>query len=254
MPQPLCMKLFNKLIRKALHIISLCLVCACWSCTHSSNYDVDRAVYPIKGIDLSAHNGLVDFQKVKDDTVSFVILKATEGTDFCDAMFAHNYKEARKAGLKVGAYHFFRFDTPGKMQAEHFISSLSGRMLDLPLVIDVEDWQNAKGVSASAVVRQLRQMIDTLAALGHRVMIYTNRAGYAKYVKGNFPDTHLWYCTFSGEPPHGVDKWALWQHSHSGKVNGVEGNVDVNTFNGKEPAFRAFTMRVDTIPGKPSAY
>ena len=229
-------------------------MCACWSCTHSSNYDVDRAVYPIKGIDLSAHNGLVDFQKVKDDTVSFVILKATEGTDFCDAMFAHNYKEARKAGLKVGAYHFFRFDTPGKMQAEHFISSLSGRMLDLPLVIDVEDWQNAKGVSASAVVRQLRLMIDTLAALGHRVMIYTNRAGYAKYVKGNFPDTHLWYCTFSGEPPHGVDKWALWQHSHSGKVNGVEGNVDVNTFNGKEAAFRAFTMRVDTIPGKPSAY
>lgn len=74
----------------------------------------DRNLYPTRGIDISAHNGTIDFGKVKKAGYDFVIIKATEGTDFKDSMFSDNLRRAREAGLKVGAYHFFRFDTDGE--------------------------------------------------------------------------------------------------------------------------------------------
>ena len=76
--------------------------------------------YEIVGIDVSAHNGDIDFDRVKAEGIEFVFIKATEGSTFKDKRFVDNVRKARKAGLKVGAYHFFRFDTPGYMQGLNF--------------------------------------------------------------------------------------------------------------------------------------
>ncbi|MDE6541089.1 MAG: hypothetical protein K2L74_03660, partial [Muribaculaceae bacterium] len=64
--------------------------------------DPDRTRYPMRGIDISAHNGLVDFRRVAADSVAFVFLKASEGDSFRDATFDDNYFRARQAGLAVG--------------------------------------------------------------------------------------------------------------------------------------------------------
>nr|MDE7190383.1 hypothetical protein [Muribaculaceae bacterium] len=96
----------------------------------------DRNRFEVIGIDISAHNGDIDFRKVAADGISFVIIKATEGGTFKDRKFIDNLRKAREAGLKVGAYHFFRFDTPGYMQGLNFLNSLQSRQLDLPLIID----------------------------------------------------------------------------------------------------------------------
>lgn len=197
--------------------------------------DVDRSVYPVKGIDVSAHNGTVDFSQVASDTVSFVMLKATEGTDFCDANFSTNFTAAKEAGLLVGAYHFFRFNSPGRVQARHFIESVKGRPLDLPLAVDVEKWGNPTSYHVDSVKVELAAMLNELDHSGYRVILYTNKHGYETFIKDDFADIPLWICSLSRPPA--IPGWKLWQHSHKGRVKGVGTSVDLNTFNGDTSAF-----------------
>lgn len=207
--------------------------------------DVDRTVYPVKGIDVSAHNGTIDFCQVAADTVTFVMLKTTEGTDFCDANFSTNFAAAKKAGLLVGAYHFFRFKSPGRVQARHFIESVKGRALDFPLVVDVEKWGNPTTYHVDSVKAELADMLRELDRCGYRVMLYTNRHGYETFIKDDFADIPLWICSLSKPPA--IPGWKLWQHSHKGSVKGVDTPVDLNTFNGDTSAFasalRSWTER-----------
>lgn len=225
-------------MKKWLLILAV-LLCGC---RHGAlHVDVDREAYPVKGIDLSAHNGDVDFVQVAADTVTFVLLKATEGTDFCDARFATNLARAKDAGLKVGAYHFFRFDSPGHLQAYHFMRTVGNADLDLPMAIDVEEWQNATGVPYAEVSAQLAEMVEVLQAAGRRVMIYSNRKGYAQYVlPAAASDMQLWISSPSAEPQ--VPGWTLWQHSQEGAIRGIDGLVDINTFNGTADEFELWLL------------
>ncbi len=199
-----------------------------------SDYQVDRSAYPVKGIDISAHNGVIDFDRVRSDSVAFVMIKATEGADFCDPLFRRNVRDARRAGLKVGAYHFFRFETPGHLQAYNFLTSVSRESMDMPLAIDVENWNNADGVPGEEIVSQLAQMVNVLREAGYRVMIYTNKDGYEQYVEDNFDDVGLWVSSLGSEPKA---DWTLWQHSHCGSVQGIDGSVDINTYRGTGSEF-----------------
>lgn len=224
--------LVTKIFRIGRVLKNLCVVAffVLASCSSGSNhYDVDRNAYPLKGIDVSAHNGNIDFESVAADTVAFVMIKATEGDDFCDAMFASNYDKAKAAGLFAGAYHFFRFGTPGHIQAYHFLNTIKGREMDLPLAIDVEEWKNDDGVPFVEVKEQLKRMVDVLRSNGNKVVIYTNRNGYNNFVKGELDDVPLWICSLNGKP---ATDWRLWQHSHSGKVAGISTPVDLDTFQG----------------------
>ena len=118
----------------------------------SAHVDVDRSRYPVKGIDVSAHNGAVNYARVAADTVSFVLAKASEGVSFRDKKFVMNVESARRQGLRTGAYHFFRFDTPGFRQAQNFLRAVDGVVLDFPLIIDVEEWGNAETFTTAEVV------------------------------------------------------------------------------------------------------
>lgn len=200
-----------------------------------THIDVSRAVHPVKGIDLSAHNGLVNFAEVAADSVEFVYLKATEGETFRDPLFILNYAKARDEGLRVGAYHFFRFDCEGWRQSYNLLQTIEGLHLDLPIAIDVEENGNPDAIQTDEIVRNLRSMVDYLCASGHRVVIYTNKNGFRRFIRGRFDDVPLWLCSFTDPPIHG--QWTLWQHSHRGHVKGVGGPVDLDTFNGSRDDF-----------------
>ena len=129
---------------------------------------VDRNKYPILGIDVSAHNGDIDFNKVKADGYTFVFIKASEGEDYHDSKFLTNYENARKAGLKVGAYHFFRKKTDGLNQAKNFLEMVAGRNLDLPLVVDVEDWSNDEQIKDERTQQHSTPCSTTCAREGTR--------------------------------------------------------------------------------------
>ena len=194
---------------------------------------VDRFRYPVAGLDVSKHNGKIDFQQVADNDYQFVFIKASEGKTYRDEAFDRNYRGAREAGLKVGAYHFFRKNRTGREQADNFLTAINGRQLDLPLVIDLEDdWGNGATTSRQTALERVMDMIAILGDKGYDVMIYTNLDGYEKYYQGMLGDHDLWLCSFTSPDllpnlPHRIQ-----QFSHEGEVPGVKGDVDLNVFRG----------------------
>lgn len=192
--------------------------------------ELSRQRYPIRGIDVSAHNGDVDFEAVRRAGYSFVLIKASEGSDFKDSRFVDNIRRARQAGLKVGAYHFFRFDGDGYTQGLNLLHSLRGRRLDLPVVIDIEEWANPTSASDDTVAARLDRLITHIESHGHSVMLYTNKNGYKQFIRDHRRKYPLWLCSMS-EIDDDV-QWTIWQYSHTGRIDGVRGSVDVNVFNG----------------------
>lgn len=203
--------------------------------------DVDRALYPVVGVDLSAHNGAVDFDSVAAAGVDFVYLKATEGVSFRDSAFATNCRRAHSAGLPVGAYHFFRFDCDGRRQAMNLLAATDSMPLRLPVAIDIEEWGNHAEVATDVIIGRLQAMEAMLRGAGCRVVIYTNKNGYWRFVHPAFDDAQdapdLWICSFTN-PPMAHARWHIWQHSHLSHVPGIAGQVDLNTFNGTHADFR----------------
>lgn len=199
---------------------------------------VDPVKYPIRGIDVSAHNGDIDFQKVAADSIEFVFIKATEGGDFKDKRFRENYARAQEAGLKTGVYHFFRFDRDGVEQALNLLKTVGSRNPELGLVIDVEKNGNPDSIPPEVINRRLIEMVDYLNLLGHRVMFYTNLDGYYDYLVNSFQGHPLWICRFQENPINA--EWSFWQFSHRGEVEGVTGHVDLNVFCGNRMEWESF--------------
>lgn len=200
---------------------------------------VDPDRYPVRGIDISRHNGEIDFRKVKESGIDFVFIKASEGVSYKDSFFHKNLSEAQNQDLKTGAYHFFRFDCEGVDQALNFLEVLGEHTLDLGLVIDVESAGNPE-VPKEDVVRRLGSMVEYLNLLGHRVMIYTNIDGYYDYIAETLPGCPLWICGFQQNPINA--EWLFWQYDHHGKVDGVKGDVDLNTFFGSHDEWQKFLI------------
>lgn len=196
-----------------------------------AHVEVDRNVYPTRGIDVSAHNGEIDFDRVAADSIRFVYIKASEGGSWRDASFERNYSKATEAGLHVGAYHFFRFDVEGWRQSVNLLRALGHKTLTMPVAIDVEEWGNPAPVSTDHVVDHLRSMIELLRQNGREAVIYTNKNGYYRFIRGRFDDVDLWICSFTTPPMPENRRWTMWQHSHTGIVDGVPGPVDLITFN-----------------------
>lgn len=203
-----------------------------------TNPPTSIGAYAVKGADISAHNGDVDFNLLAREGIEFVFLKATEGVGFKDAMFHRNYRRAADAGLKIGAYHFFRFDSSGYLQALNVMHSLRGKKIELPVVIDVEEWTNPSDRHTDAIVAQVQEMARVLRSNGYNVMIYTNKDGYSRFVRGRLEDIPLWLCSFSD-----IDKdvnWNFWQYSHRGIIRGVDRMVDLNVFGGTRAEWDSF--------------
>jgi len=217
---------------------------------HSVN--VDRYRYPVAGIDVSKHNGDIDFERVKADDYQFAFIKATEGQTYRDEAFDRNYRAAREAGLKVGAYHFFRKNRTGRDQADNFLAAVRGKTFELPLVIDLEDdWGNGATVGRDTAIERVMEMIGILVDKGYSVMIYTNMNGYNKYYKDLLADHDLWLCSFTSPDllpsmPHRIQ-----QFSHEGSVDGIDGDVDLNVFRGTRRQWQQYLNEVKQPSVKP---
>lgn len=199
---------------------------------------IDPQRYPVNGVDISAHNGNVDFNRLHEAGIQFAFIKASEGKDFRDSLFAKNYTNAKRAGVKVGAYHFFRFDRDGIDQARNAIAAVGGRKLDLGIAIDVEDHNNAPGVDSTLIAQRLTTMADFLNLVGYRVTFYSNVEGFERYLAPNVPGATLWICSFSQTPVPA--EWTFWQYNHRGQLPGVKGDVDLNVFCGNEREWLSF--------------
>ncbi len=205
--------------------------------------EVDKSQYPITGIDISRHTGIVDFQKIKEhfnDTIDFVYIKTSEGANLVDVKFETNYYNAILCDIPVGPYHFFKFNVSGKRQAANFLHVINNKIFNLPLVLDVEEWSNTGVHNRDKVIYEIRCFIlEVEIRRKEKVMIYTNESSYQKYIQGNFESNKIWICSFSPQPKN-LKTWTFWQHSHNGKLEGAEGWVDINTFNGTRKEWNQF--------------
>ena len=197
----------------------------------------------IIGIDVSKHTGLIDWDQIKQQGIGFAYIKSTEGVDYLDPRFSYNVKEAKDAGVPVGAYHFFRFHRSGAEQAINFMTQVNINSLDLPPVVDVEEWgQYSFSKNVDNVAIELQSFIKSIEALSTRkVVIYADQTSYKKYIEGRFKNNRIWICSLGKEPQ--IDqKWSLWQQCHRGRCAGTKGIVDINLFNGNEQDWKAFTQ------------
>jgi lysozyme len=185
-----------------------------------------------QGIDVSKDQGAVDWPSVAAAGYVFTFIKATDGQDYVDPMFAQNWAGAEAAGLLRGAYHFFRAEDDPGVQAEWFWKTVGGTG-ELPLVVDVEQ---TMGQPASVVIANLTSFLDSLQQwTGRQPMIYTAPGFWSGLGTSGFGGYPLWVAEYGvSEPtlPSGWTFWDFWQHSESGQVPGIQGDVDLNVFSG----------------------
>lgn len=184
------------------------------------------------GIDVSHHQGDIDWNKVPMEKILFVYIKATEGKTYTDPKFHQNIKGAQKAGLKVGAYHFFRMTSGAREQFNHFYSQVSKYKLDLIPMIDVEK-DDGKPKS------QLHDSLDVFINLvkqkyGKKPMIYGTQRSYNTYCapEPKYNNLHLYIGRYGKYAPEikGEGSYTIWQYSENGKINGIPKAVDLCRF------------------------
>lgn len=232
-------------MKRAIKWIALALVLACCAAFFANSYLAGR--YSVRGADLSHYQGVVDFAALEAQGLSFVFIKATEGSAHTDERFEENLEKVRKTSLRYGFYHFFSFDSPGKTQAENFIARVPQLDGMLPPVIDVEYYGDyfRNPPDAARVRPELEAMIDALTAhYGVKPILYSTLRAYERYLKGAFEDCDLWIRSVYF-PPVGV-KWTFWQYTDRARLNGYSGEesrIDLNVFSGNEEAFSRYGLR-----------
>lgn len=195
----------------------------------------------VQGVDVSHHQGAIDWRTLASDEIAFAYIKATEGADHVDTRFAFNWREAAAAGLYRGAYHFFTLCQPGARQAANFIAIVPREAGALPPAVDLEHMGPCRrGATMTDVVSEARVFMDALEAYyGVRPIIYTTR---------EFHDAHLseltgerFWIRSLGVPPRFRERdWIIWQHHNRGHKRGVSGPIDLNAFRGDLAALTRF--------------
>lgn len=203
----------------------------------------DFSHYPVVGVDVSRHQGNIDWDRLAEAGVDFAYIKATEGGDWTDPQFARNWRGAEAAGIPRGAYHFFTFCRAPEEQAAHVLQTVPQTPEALPLAVDVEYGGNCTDYGSEGAVRQrLDRLLQIVSdSLGYAPVLYATFASYPDFVEGRYPQSPVWIQNVVVEPSlEGGRGWTIWQWSKAGRLPGVEGPVDLNVFRGDAAAFRAF--------------
>ena len=195
---------------------------------------LDTETVQFDGIDVSKHQGDINWDELKKNPkVKFVYIKATEGSDYIDPRYKQNIKEARRAGFKVGSYHFLTNRSSATSQFINFAKTANRDEQDLIPVIDVE-------VCKQWMSQQLRDSLKVFADLledyyGCKPMIYTSEKFFTKHLGRAFADYPLFIAKYNTVQPNVGYKWILWQFSDCGlfrkAVKGNAGEVDLSRFN-----------------------
>ncbi|WP_436513964.1 GH25 family lysozyme [Clostridium thermobutyricum] len=184
----------------------------------------------LKGIDISKHNGNVNFTEVKKSGVDIVIIKATEGVDYIDPLFEKHYKGASGVGISIGFYHFMSEKTDPSKQAKDFWDAIKNRKFDIVPCLDIES--NTLGRNRKQISDRCIEFLEEFKRLsGYDCMIYTG--GY--FGRDNLDDRVKkyigWIAHYGVSKPMETGfKVVGHQYSDSGKIEGINSNVDLNNF------------------------
>jgi lysozyme len=185
------------------------------------------------GVDVSSHQGAIDWGQVAGDDIDFAYIKASEGGDFVDQRFRENWEGAAAAGLDRGAYHFFTFCRSGAEQATNFLSELPSDPDALPPAVDLELAGNcSERPDRDSLRRELDTFLDRVEeATGQTVVVYVGADFEGRYQVRDDLDRPLWHRRVLRRPD--VEGWWIWQAYDRASVDGIHGAVDLNIMRGE---------------------
>ena len=204
--------------------------------------------YEIHGIDISHHQGHIDWEELKDNgmidkcPIRFVMIKATEGATQTDENFRENFYQAREYGFTRGAYHFYSVHTPAEEQAYHFMQVVKLENGDLPPVLDVE--HKPKNQTDDQFKSSVLQWLDIVEKhYQTKPIIYTYFKFKTRYLNDSIFDQYpYWIAHYYVDSLEYQGPWKFWQHTDVGRLPGIKGNVDFNIYNGSYYDLRQMTI------------
>ena len=190
----------------------------------------------VLGIDVSTWNGNIDWNKVKNSGVSYVIIRtgyrgSTQGSLVEDNKFRQNIKGATNAGLKVGVYFFSQAinEVEAVEEASMVLSQIKGYKLAYPVFIDVEpSGGRADGLSTGDRTKVVNAFCQTIQNNGYKAGIYANKTWFtSKLNTSALSGYKIWLAQYNSTVTY-KGRYDMWQYSDKGKINGISGNVDMN--------------------------
>ncbi len=191
------------------------------------------------GIDVSTHQKDIDWPAVAADGIDFAILRLghrgySQGGLFLDETFERNLQGALSAGLEVGVYFFSQAVNPEEAEEEagYVLEVLNGQSLTFPVAFDWEpitgDEARTDGLDGAMMTRCAAAFCKRIEDAGYRPAVYFNQTqGYLRYDLRQLTDYTLWLAEYDTVPDF-YYHFDLWQYSHTGRVDGIQGDVDLD--------------------------
>jgi GH25 family lysozyme M1 (1,4-beta-N-acetylmuramidase) len=194
----------------------------------------------VMGIDVSKWNGNIDWNKVKNAGVNYVIIRvgyrgSSQGALIDDSRFAANIKGATAAGLKVGVYFFSQAvdEVEAVYEASMVLDRISGYKISLPVFIDVEA-SGGRGDSIDKATRTAvcKAFCATIASKGYTAGVYSNKTWLTSKIDvSQLSGYKIWLAQYATEVDYS-GRYDMWQYTAKGTINGISGNVDLNLYYG----------------------
>lgn len=186
------------------------------------------------GVDVSAYQGVIDFEKVKASGVSFVILRSILKNGNVDGFFDRYLAGAEGANLRIGVYHYSydRDENEAAVSAARVVKLLNGQRL--PIFLDLEDKEQLAAIGKAGITKVAKAYIKTCEANGYKCYIYCNLDWYKNYIDESLKPYAVWIARYgkndgrmnNAYKPNVGEK--IWQYSSKGYVPGISGDVDVD--------------------------
>ncbi|MDO4199014.1 MAG: glycoside hydrolase family 25 protein [Erysipelotrichaceae bacterium] len=213
----------------------------CFWTNHYLKYE-DTEYSSLVGIDVSEFQDTIDWKKVKDDGVDFAFLRigrrgATTGLLYDDTEFENNYKGAKENNIPIGVYFFSQAinDSEIDEEVDFVLNALKGKEINLPIVFDLEEVYVSEGtprandMSKEEKTARALRFCTKIEENGYKAMIYTGlywaENSYDMEALSDFP---VWFAHYGVDYPGLEVPFEIWQYSNTGKVDGIDGDVDLN--------------------------
>lgn len=184
------------------------------------------------GLDISSFQGDIDFSKLKDSGVEFVIIRIGYGYDnknYLDKNFKHNIEEANKNNIDVGIYFYSYANSlqEAKTQAKWVLKQIKNYKVNLPIAFDWEEWKNFNEYNLSffGLTNMAEQFLKVVEKSGYEGMLYSSK----NYLENIWMPTKykIWLAQYSNQVTYSGDYY-MWQLCDNGKVDGIDKTVDID--------------------------
>ena len=186
----------------------------------------------LKGIDVSEHQGVIDWAKVAKDGVQFAVIRAGYGRELSqkDDYFEQNYTAAKKAGIQVGAYWYSYANSVKRAEeeAKTCLKVLEGKKFDLPIFFDQEYEKSILALSSKTRTDIILKFLEIIQAAGRKCGLYSSTNFITtKLQASRLRQYPLWIAEYGFKLHYPGTVWA-WQYTSTGRVSGIKGHVDCN--------------------------